>query len=1354
MAEVGVLSLQIHDNSEKAASGLDRLASALERVRNAVGGGKQLSGAATEIEKIKTAVSGASSSEAAKGFTEVAKKIEAVKKASNGIKLPELKNSDGFITAESKIEEAIENVGESAVTATKKIETFKDSVREMKRTVEGSGVESIYDPAVKDFVPVDRYSGAGAGAATSEYAYRGADPVLADIVKKNGFDSIYAQFPGYRQQMENQFPEMYEAMKNAAGGIEELSESGENAGANIRQLGDALFGAGDDAKGFGDKIKGLFPHLSSLSKQLMSIARRMALRAIIKQVTAGFKEGVENLYWYSKAVGTDFAPAMDSAASAMLQFKNSIGAAAAPLIQALIPVLQTVVDWFITAINYANQFLALITGKGGWTRALPTAANAFEDTSRKAKRAGGSAKSAAKEVKELLADWDELNIIQSESGGGTGAGGSGGVASAIGTEYANMFEEVNHFSDDIEAFVRNLDRSFGGVLNFVKEIGEAVLAWKVSKAFSGLVGKLAGLAGTVIAISLVIKGTQMFDNTFLDTGHEGWLIGSLLTPVIGGIFTKQILDAVVGGSVGKLAIPLMLTISSIVDIVTLAGRTDVDALDKKSLEMSVLSALKVGAAASYFAYMLGGYTLGKSLMGGAAIAIATFGVAIGIKAIAQTAKSGVTMETIKAAALSSLAVGVGAGMFAKIAGASTLAALGFGGAAAAFTIATLAVGIGIAAAIASKPKAIVWGDYKATEKEIKDFVEGSVFKVSPNTILEMINPKIEAVSTAEEGLTATANEVKLLVGKVMLGFDDKETLQELEKQILGNGAADDNESLIGKLRTTMKAKKSVIETGLILQYTGFGDASTDASKEVKEQFNTVDAGWAAIDNEISSLGKSLAESFGRAYREGISEEAKAAELKTIAELTQMIANVAAAMTRGEAQAQAMINLKGNLSNLTVESFGDVVSYIEEYKQEVTSAYTTAYDAVIKELGSQAAGLKQSWENELILAEEAKTESERAAHLRNAKAYEDQYNETYALYKSKLDGRDDAIKAMVERAMDKDTLELIRNAILGNLQGKAGADNISAAFAEAMYSTFHDENATTEQRSGAVTDLLNNVIDQYFGEDAGTIKTLIKEGVLSYKDVIDQGVVEALAGGGIWDSEQSIWQTIIDQIFGAGEEPIEAEPTSVTIPMEVQPEIEEAVSEASSTEEILGGLSTEADANLTATDTVIKEHTFAQTNTVDTSATTDSVHDMATSVMGDLKATANAINSFNSFVGGLGGVRVGGAGRWSGLTGVTVSSRATGGNIRSGEVFFGNENGRIEMMGKMGNSAVVANNQQIVDGISRGVAASNSGMESSLGTMVALMRQFLNKEFTARVVPSSGMGRNNVQSGDAYRKVTG
>lgn len=170
---------------------------------------------------------------------------------------------------------------------------------------------------------------------------------------------------------------------------------------------------------------------------LVKMIGRMVLRRIIfaaiRAITQGAKEGVTNVYQYSKKIGGSFASAMDSAKSSIMVMKNSLGTALAPAIQALIPVLQTVVGWVRTLSNAVAQFFALLNGSGSWTRATDYATEFAE-------AAGGAGGAAS----DWLADWDELNVMN--QGGG---GGGGGAA----TDFENMFEEVYTFDKDIRNLV-------------------------------------------------------------------------------------------------------------------------------------------------------------------------------------------------------------------------------------------------------------------------------------------------------------------------------------------------------------------------------------------------------------------------------------------------------------------------------------------------------------------------------------------------------------------------------------------------------------------------------------------------------------------------------------------------------------------------------------------------------------------------------------------------------------------------------------------------------------------------------------------------------------------------------------
>ena len=280
-----------------------------------------------------------------------------------------------------------------------------------------------------------------------------------------------------------------------------------------------------------DGIKGLREQTSGLLGDFARIVKYRMIRSIIKQITKGVSEGIKNMYFYSKAIGGEFASSMNDAASSLLQFKNSIGAAAAPLIQSLIPFLKEVINYAIQAVNYINQFLALLRGQSTWTKALYKATDAFEDTKKKAKGAG-------KSIKDLLADFDELNIIQSETGG---SGGAGKAAE----DYTKMFEETDKFDNALKDH-------FDTILDVVSKIGLALGAWKFSKLFTGFLGKLFKLAAGGLMVSV---GLELSYGAGFDIGLNGLnaknalqgILGTLATGLGGSLITAGL---GLGGGVG------------------------------------------------------------------------------------------------------------------------------------------------------------------------------------------------------------------------------------------------------------------------------------------------------------------------------------------------------------------------------------------------------------------------------------------------------------------------------------------------------------------------------------------------------------------------------------------------------------------------------------------------------------------------------------------------------------------------------------------------------------------------------------------------------------------------------------
>ena len=174
---------------------------------------------------------------------------------------------------------------------------------------------------------------------------------------------------------------------------------------------------------FFNNIKSAMGKVKQFMTSIGRIAMYRMIRMLLNQISKAIKEGTQNMYQYSKVFGNTFAASMDKVTSSFLYFKNAIGAAVAPLINALAPAIEYVIDRAIALINVLNQLFARITGASTWTKAVKT-------QTKYAEAVGG----AADAVKSLIAGFDELNILSDNRGGG------GGGASV--PDYGSMFEEM------------------------------------------------------------------------------------------------------------------------------------------------------------------------------------------------------------------------------------------------------------------------------------------------------------------------------------------------------------------------------------------------------------------------------------------------------------------------------------------------------------------------------------------------------------------------------------------------------------------------------------------------------------------------------------------------------------------------------------------------------------------------------------------------------------------------------------------------------------------------------------------------------------------------------------------------
>ena len=230
---------------------------------------------------------------------------------------------------------------------------------------------------------------------------------------------------------------MPEIAAPAAGGIpKEVQAQLKEQEKQIQRLSKAVKDTAEEIQGFGsgegegaEETEKFNLSLKGLAKTFARIGKMMLIRTAIREAVSALKEGISNLYQYSKMNEGTFAAAMDKASSATLYLKNSIAAGLSPVIAALARGFAVVARAIGLAFNILKAFIALIVGyKGDMTFAKWDVFDDFEAGANKASK-------AAKQLRDLLG-FDEINRLSAPN---SGAGSAGATISAL----TDMFEKMS-----------------------------------------------------------------------------------------------------------------------------------------------------------------------------------------------------------------------------------------------------------------------------------------------------------------------------------------------------------------------------------------------------------------------------------------------------------------------------------------------------------------------------------------------------------------------------------------------------------------------------------------------------------------------------------------------------------------------------------------------------------------------------------------------------------------------------------------------------------------------------------------------------------------------------------------------
>ena len=360
------------------------------------------------------------------------------------------------------------------------------------------------------------------------------------------------------------------------------------------KLGKAIvLGFKNNLSALGKTAKSIIAPILNFVKALGRIAFYRFVRSIIKAITSGVKEGIENLALYSKAMNElDSAQAnktMSELATSFLYLKNSIATAIMPIIQQVTPAIKTMINGIVSALNVLNQLVSILQGKSTYTKAKVYWVDYAEGLDKAGKK--------AKALHHQLAGFDELNNLTAPSGSGA----------TTTQDPTKMFEEAFTDSKILET-VNKIKEKFDDILRVVIAIGAGILAWKLAKGFAsaltalGLLSK-TGALGLTLGLTLMVAGftleglsiADIFKNG-LNFDNFGTSIGGALLASLGSFLTGSVAESILGGSllagfiggIGTIVAGLGLTIAGIWDSI-------VNGIDWLSAILTVIGTTMTGA---------------------------------------------------------------------------------------------------------------------------------------------------------------------------------------------------------------------------------------------------------------------------------------------------------------------------------------------------------------------------------------------------------------------------------------------------------------------------------------------------------------------------------------------------------------------------------------------------------------------------------------------------------------------------------------------------------------------------------------------------------------------------------------
>ena len=334
-----------------------------------------------------------------------------------------------------------------------------------------------------------------------------------------------------------------------------------------------------------------FTGIQNFVRSLGRIAYYRAIRAAIKAVTKTITEGAENAYWYAKKYGEStkyIAEAYDNLSSRSYTMGNQLGAAWATLKATIQPILLSIISLIQRAADAITQFFALLGGRSTYLKAI-------DYTKEWGKQTAGGAK-AAKEWKNQLMGFDEINRLDEPND--SGGGGGGGTP-----DYSKMFEEAKlaDWTKKLQDLIGKLKISFDDVFLEWHNLNPEQIGKKIVTGLCGVLGMITGfvfggvpgaITGTIAGVGVgLLISSLVFDNDGTISKEE---VASLIKTALMGLCGGAIGFTIGGFKGALLGASLGISLSALLKSVEFFKDSNIDIESKVLDALTALSGAAIG----------------------------------------------------------------------------------------------------------------------------------------------------------------------------------------------------------------------------------------------------------------------------------------------------------------------------------------------------------------------------------------------------------------------------------------------------------------------------------------------------------------------------------------------------------------------------------------------------------------------------------------------------------------------------------------------------------------------------------------------------------------------------------------